>query len=390
VYGRPVSASPERACLAIADISGYTSYLAGVELDHAQDILSDLTVTLVEAMAPFQLLKLEGDAAFSYIPGDSIDGSMLQDTVEGAYVAFRKRLRDIQQASTCECNACVRIPELDLKFVVHHGIIGRQRLIGLDELVGPEVILVHRLLKNEIIERTGFAAYALYTQALVEAASIDPAAQGLREHHEQTDVAGDVTAWIADLDSVWQRQLSQPRRRIPPERRARSWVLESTAPPQVVFELLTSPTQRPSWDSSIDYIREDSPDGRRGPSTINHCMHGKDAILEEILDWHPPEYWMTKTTIPHAPGSPQFIKSEELTRTPRGGTRLELIIGSPEGRTPAEDEALLSFVETNVEGAIDAVMAAIDSVAAQRARAAGDRPELPPREGRHLSEPVKG
>ena len=32
---------PEPACLVLADISGYTSYLAGVELDHAQDILAD-------------------------------------------------------------------------------------------------------------------------------------------------------------------------------------------------------------------------------------------------------------------------------------------------------------------------------------------------------------
>jgi hypothetical protein len=29
----------ESACFLIADISGYTSYLAGVELDHAQDTL---------------------------------------------------------------------------------------------------------------------------------------------------------------------------------------------------------------------------------------------------------------------------------------------------------------------------------------------------------------
>jgi hypothetical protein len=29
------------ACLLRADISGYTGYLAGVEIDHAQDILAD-------------------------------------------------------------------------------------------------------------------------------------------------------------------------------------------------------------------------------------------------------------------------------------------------------------------------------------------------------------
>lgn len=88
-------AGTERAFLAIADVSGYTNYLAGVELDHAQDILSDLTVTVVEAMAPFQLLKLEGDAAFAYVPAESIDGSVLQDCIEGTYIAFRDRLRDI-------------------------------------------------------------------------------------------------------------------------------------------------------------------------------------------------------------------------------------------------------------------------------------------------------
>jgi hypothetical protein len=33
---------PESACFVIADISGYTSFLADVELDHAQDIITDL------------------------------------------------------------------------------------------------------------------------------------------------------------------------------------------------------------------------------------------------------------------------------------------------------------------------------------------------------------
>jgi hypothetical protein len=43
---------PEPACLVIADISGYTGYLAGVELDHAQDILADLTDAVAAAPEP--------------------------------------------------------------------------------------------------------------------------------------------------------------------------------------------------------------------------------------------------------------------------------------------------------------------------------------------------
>ncbi len=53
-------------CFLIADISGYTSYLAGVEIEHAQDIIADLVGTVGTALRPsFRLAKLEGDAAFT-------------------------------------------------------------------------------------------------------------------------------------------------------------------------------------------------------------------------------------------------------------------------------------------------------------------------------------
>lgn len=50
----------ETACFLIADISGYTSYLAGVELDHAQDIIADLMDTVVKCLRPgFKIAKFE-------------------------------------------------------------------------------------------------------------------------------------------------------------------------------------------------------------------------------------------------------------------------------------------------------------------------------------------
>jgi hypothetical protein len=76
---------PESAYFVIADISGYTSFLAGVELDHAQDIIADLMDTVVKGLRPpFRLAKFEGDAAFVYAATAKIDGSMLQDTIEQA------------------------------------------------------------------------------------------------------------------------------------------------------------------------------------------------------------------------------------------------------------------------------------------------------------------
>jgi len=58
---------PELAYFTIADISGYTSFLAQVELDHAQDIIADFMDTVVKGLRPpFRLAKFEGDAAFVY------------------------------------------------------------------------------------------------------------------------------------------------------------------------------------------------------------------------------------------------------------------------------------------------------------------------------------
>ena len=126
---------PESACFVIADISGYTSFLAGVELDHAQDIIADVMDTVVRCLRPpFRLAKFEGDAAFFYAVTDKVDGSLLQDAIESAYFAFRKRLRNIKQATSCECSACSRMQHLDFKFVGHHGEFIKQRMAGREEL----------------------------------------------------------------------------------------------------------------------------------------------------------------------------------------------------------------------------------------------------------------
>src|SRR4051812_7141751 len=140
-------------CFLIADISGYTGYLTDVELDHAQDILADLIGAVVSALRPdFRLAKLEGDAAFMAMAGETVDGSMLLDTIERCYFGFRRRRRDVRQATSCECDACVRIPDLDLKFVVHHGSAILQKVAGRQELLGSDVVVVLRLLKNDVVE----------------------------------------------------------------------------------------------------------------------------------------------------------------------------------------------------------------------------------------------
>ena len=300
----PSSAQP--ACFLIADISGYTGYLADVELDHAQDILADLIGAVVTALRPnFRLAKLEGDAAFTYMPGETIDGSMLLDTIERCYFGFRRRRRDVRQATSCPCNACVRIPDLDLKFVVHHGEAIIQKVAGRQELLGSDVIVVHRLLKNDVVERLGIKAYALLSQACIDAAGIDPAALGMRPHTRdlRADRRGAALgarprAALAGRGGTGAR----PRRRR--RRRSSTWRCRRACRRRWPGSSSPSPGQRMSWQPWVTEVRiEGATGGRRGLGSANHCRHGKDAVIEEILDWRPYDY-VTDRTILDTPDGP--------------------------------------------------------------------------------------
>ncbi len=347
--------TPEPACLVIADISGYTSYLAGVELDHAQDILADLMDTVVSAFRPtFRLAKLEGDAAFVYALTETVDGSALQDIVERTYFAFRRRLRDIGQASTCDCNACMRMPSLDLKIVAHHGEVVRQRIAGREELAGRAVIEVHRLLKNEIGSALAMSAYALYSDACVAAMGLaDPAGAGLIAHHESYEHLGEITVWVRDLEAAWRSENARTRVFVEEADAIASWRYFLPAPPAIAWDYQTSPARRPSWQHGVIRVDETSVGGRRGVGTTNHCVHGKDAIVEEILDWRPFDYWTQKMQVP-TPGVPKFTLMYAFE--PEGdGTWLTARIMRPRSTKDREiwgavRPVLDSALDANVEG----------------------------------------
>jgi hypothetical protein len=316
----PQAAQP--TCFLIADISGYTGYLAGVELDHAQDILADLVGTVVNALRPnFRLAKLEGDAAFMSMTAEKVDGSNLLDTIERCYFGFRRRRRDVRQATSCECNACVRIPDLDLKFVVHHGSAIQQKVAGRQELLGSDVIVAHRLLKNNVVEKFGIHAYALISQRCIDAADIDPAALGMREHRETYDHIGDVPAWVHDLERRWQEEEARARVFVTPEEAFVTVIAHAEVPPQVAWEFLTKPGQRMTWQPWVTEVTiEGAAGGRRGIGSANHCMHGKDAVIEEILDWRPYDYVTDRTILATPDGPLRVLHTIELEPTTTGTT----------------------------------------------------------------------
>jgi uncharacterized protein YndB with AHSA1/START domain len=308
----------ETGCLALADISGYTSYLAGAELDHAQDVLEDLTETVVRSLSPpMHLSKLEGDAVFVYMPGNRVDASMLLDTLDATYFAFRRRQEAIDRATQCDCNACVLIPRLDLKFVTHHGRFGRQHVAGSEELSGSDVILVHRLLKNRVADVIGHAGYAFHTGAVVAAMGVDPEPLRMRRHAEEVEEIGRVEGWVQDLHERWAEERERRRVKVSADEAALVLSYDLPAPRPLAWSYLTEPSLRATWMTDIQRIDETTPDGRRAAGTRNHCVHGKNVVLEEILDWRPFDYYTVEVK-PPMPVLKPFRMTFELEDTPDG------------------------------------------------------------------------
>ena len=345
-------AAAQPTCFLIADISGYTGYLADVELDHAQDILADLMGAVVSALRPgFRLAKLEGDAAFTFAMLETIDGSMLLDTIERCYFGFRRRRRDVRQATSCPCNACSRIPDLDLKFVVHHGEAIVQKVAGRQELLGSDVIVVHRLLKNEVVEQLGMSAYALISQACIDASDLDPAALGMREHTETYDRIGDVKAWAHDLERRWHEEEARSASSSRPEESILDLSVPVRVPPQVAWEFLTTPGQRMSWQPWVTQVTiKGATGGRRGPGSANHCMHGKDAVVEEILDWRPYDYVTDRTVIDTPTGPVKVLHTIELEPT-SAGTTIHLRFAAPKTK---REQALMEHIGPAYGAALEA------------------------------------
>jgi hypothetical protein len=383
-------ARTEPACLVIADIAGYSVYLAGVELEHAQDILADLIDTVVGALRPsFKLAKLEGDAAFVYVPAATVDGPGLRDVIERCYFVFQRRIRDILQASTCECNACVRIPGLDLKFVAHHGFIARQRMAGREELVGSDVVVVHRLLKNRVAESLDVSAYVLYTEALVRAMGLgDPAAAGLHEHRESFDSVGEVVGWVTDLGAAWEEERRRQRTKVSDDDALAVITIPAAVPRAILWEWATSPARRIQWGSGMTDVVEDLANGRRGVGTVNHCVHGKNVSIEEVLDWFPPEYETKRIKTP-IKGAPRLVMTTELIE--RGPDQTDLVYRVARPRS-LKDRLILQAMEGQFRTAVVRDSATLIELAAADAaeRAAGraTEPDVPASTARHLSVPL--
>ena len=319
----------DQGFLVISDISGYSSYVRDSELEHARDSLAALLKILIEHIrSPFAIAKLEGDAVFSYAPGNAfLQGQSLLEMMEGAYVAFRKALELMVLNTTCPCNACRNLPNLDLKFFVHHGDYLVQDLGAFKELLGSDVNLLHRLLKNKIAEQYGLRAYGAYTQAVVDTLKMQELANDLHAHTESFADVGEVKLYVQDMHGVWERHRAKARIEVKPEESIFTASYDFPIPPAQLWEYVTMPATRALFMGAVSQTVEKE-SVRNGENTVYVCVHDAGTSLQTVLDWRPFEQYTTNETLP-LPNT--AVYSTYRLDPIEGGTRFTMYTGKPHG-----------------------------------------------------------
>ncbi|MGX5656254.1 DUF2652 domain-containing protein [Geodermatophilus nigrescens] len=202
-----------RALLLIADIGGYTEYMSThrMSLAHAEVNTARLLDRVVDAARGFDLVEIEGDAAFLSRRADGPGGGPLDATtraVVAMHRAFHAERRHVA-AVLCPCRGCAQAEALTLKFVAHVGEVATQTIRQRRKLVGIDVIQVHRMLKNPV----DVPEYVLLSEELYR--SGDGLPDDAHEIAQDLEGIGPVRSWfvdVGDLAGPWPELPAPPLR----------------------------------------------------------------------------------------------------------------------------------------------------------------------------------
>lgn len=309
--------------LVLTDISGFSSYLADVELTHAEQILQELYEILDGQLRPYVTDALvEGGALFGHIPTDRAPhADAMLDLVETSYAAFRHQLLTLQHNTTCTCRACKNIATLDLKFFVHYGEYLLYQVGEQMDMMGLDVSLIRsRVLKGPVVEQTHWDGLALFTAPALEQLGLDST---LLPFHSQTvtfEPYGPIATHSLDLKDHYEAHSAAHPVVIPASEADMSSEVELPVAPAIAWEWLTIPERRNRWTVGRHWTARERPNGRMAVGASNHCAHNSGHVVERILDWRPFEHVTSELTI--HPGGMKSRNFYMLIPLPNGHTLL--------------------------------------------------------------------
>lgn len=140
-----------KGIILIADISGFTKFVNETEIAHGAHIIAELLEIISKSnILGLKVAQVEGDAILFYKKSEKPTIEEIYDQCEKMFIAFHQHIKMYYRDRVCDCGSCSNTEILTLKFVVHYGKVVERDVLGLFQLMGPEVTTAHKLMKNNI------------------------------------------------------------------------------------------------------------------------------------------------------------------------------------------------------------------------------------------------
>lgn len=242
-----------KTLLFIPDISGFTEFVNSVEISHSKHITKEILELLIHEIGDELILaEVEGDALFYYQDAEKISAERFLKLVNQLYRAFHAFINFYRYQRVCNCGACSSAVDLKLKFIVHEGETEMIEVNGNVKPFGAEVILAHRLLKNEVKSNE----YVLFGKAycLSNGPTIEKQFPSLEDFENLID--GKTVRYSAA--EMIPPEPIKPLALDYPQLEGLPFITESItidAPPDQVYQIIVDFEQRIKWNEGVEQIK---------------------------------------------------------------------------------------------------------------------------------------
>jgi hypothetical protein len=214
-----------------------------------------------------------------------------------------------------------------------------------EELLGGEVIVPHRMLKNHVIEQTGIKSYALFSDAAAQQLNLSEYCGNLVRHLEIYEHIGEVPICVHDLRLVWERDQAKRRTFVRAEDAWIKYEADLPFPPPLIWEYLTNPVLEAGFLGYDFAERTDPLGGRVREESEFHCAHGDLHVHNKVVDWKPFDYFSLLQTV----NSLEYLHTRRLVST-KAGSRLCVYASKPDQDVSVE---LRNYIQTEYNRGYD-------------------------------------
>ena len=276
---------PSKSLLFVPDITGFTAFVNRTEIDHSQHIISELLENIIDSNhLGLEVSEVEGDAVVFYKINETPGLAEIYEQAKKMFLKFHSHLKLYESQRICQCGACSSASKLSLKFIVHSGEIGFTNIKNNKKPFGTDIILLHRLLKNDVKHRE----YILFTDQFLSNDHIEKEPfhqKQLNDGQSKYEKIGLVKYKYISLSNLWD-QVPDPPPVILPAKMKNPVVEEHVVNLSLMeaYEYLSNFDLKKKWNKNVSEFKyEEGKINRIGTKHICVFERGK-AQFESVTN----------------------------------------------------------------------------------------------------------